>query len=86
MGAGKLLLIVGVIALLVAWSASSTGLLRQAPALLRSIVTVVLVIAAVRVGLSIAVIAFDGSTFSLLIPIFFGLVAWWFRPRRNSIN
>ncbi|MEE8369413.1 MAG: hypothetical protein V3S00_01440 [Dehalococcoidia bacterium] len=86
MGASKLLLVVGVIALLVAWSASSTGLLRQAPALLRSIVTVILIFAAVRVGLSIAVIAFDSSMLSLLIPTSFGLAAWWFRPRRNSIS
>lgn len=82
MSAGRLL-ILGVVLLLVAWTVSGTGLLRHAPAFLRSLVTVAFIFIAVRVGLSIAIIAFDLSPISYLIPIFLGILAWWLRPGRN---
>jgi hypothetical protein len=76
-------LIFGAVFLLLAWGTSATGLMRQAPALLRLLVAVLFVLAAVRVGLSIAIIAFDLSPISYLIPICFGLAAWWIRPGRS---
>ncbi len=76
-------LIVGAVFLLLAWGASATGLIRQAPATLRLLVAVLFVLAAVRVGLSIAIIAFDLSPISFLIPISLGIAAWWIRPGRK---
>jgi hypothetical protein len=37
-----------------------------------------------RAGLSIAILAFDLSPISYLIPISFGVLAWWFRPGRGQ--
>ena len=76
-------LILGAIVLVAAWAASGTGLLRRATAFLRLLVAVLFVVAAVRVGLSIAILAFDLSPASLLIPIAFGVLAWWLRPGRK---
>ncbi len=76
-------LIFGAVFVLLAWAASASGLMRHVPAFLRLLVAVLFVLAAVRVGLSIAIIAFDLSPVSYLIPISFGALAWWLRPGRN---
>lgn len=76
-------LIFGAVLVVLAWAASATGLMRQVPAFLRLLVAVLFVFAAVRIGLSIAVIAFGLSPISYLIPILFGILAWWLRPGRN---
>ncbi len=76
-------LIFGAGFLLLAWGASATGVMRHAPAFLRLLIGVLFVLAAVRIGLSIAIIAFDLKQVSYLIPISFGIVAWWMRPGRN---
>jgi hypothetical protein len=76
-------LIFGALILLLAWGASATGLMRQTPVFLRLLVAILFVLAAVRIGLSIAIIAFDLSPISYLIPISFGIAAWWLRPGRN---
>ena len=77
-------LILGLVVLVVAWAASGTGLLGRASAFLRLLVGVLFVLAAVRIGLSIAILAFDLSPLSLLIPISFGVLAWWLRPGRKA--
>ena len=77
-------LLLGLVVLVVAWAASGSGLLRRASAFLRLLVAVLFVAAAVRIGLSIAILAFDLSPLSLLIPISFGIVAWWLRPGRGA--
>ena len=77
-------LILGLAVLVVAWAASGSGLLRRASAFLRLLVAVLFVAAAVRIGLSIAILAFDLSPLSLLIPISFGVLAWWLRPGRGA--
>lgn len=76
-------LILGAVLLLLAWGTSATGVIRQAPAFLRLLVAVLFVLAAARIGLSIAIIAFDLSPISFLIPICLGIVAWWLRPGRD---
>jgi uncharacterized membrane protein len=73
----------GAILLVLVWGTSASGAMRHAPAFLRLLVAALFVLAAVRVGLSIAIIAFDLSPISLLIPISFGIAAWWLRPGRN---
>ena len=77
-------LLLGLVVLVVAWAASGSGLLRRASAFLRLLVAVLFVAAAVRIGLSIAILAFDLSPLSLLIPISFGVAAWWLRPGRGA--
>jgi len=79
-------LILGLVVLVFAWAASGTGLLRRATAFLRLLVGVLFVLAAVRIGLSIAILAFDLSPLSLLVPISFGVLAWWLRPGRDVRN
>ena len=82
MGArGFLLLWVGLLVL--AWAASGTGVLRRAPALIGYLVAALFVLASVRIGLSIAILAFDLSPASYLIPISAGIIAWWLRPGRS---
>jgi hypothetical protein len=76
-------LIIGAVFVLLAWATSATGVMRQVPAFLRLLVAVLFVFAAVRIGLSIAIIAFGLSPVSYLIPISFGIAAWWLRPGRN---
>jgi hypothetical protein len=83
MGAKRFLLL-GVGLLILAWAASGTGVLRRAPALIGYVVAALFVLAAVRVGLSIAIIAFDLSPVSIAIPIALGVLAWWLRPGRNA--
>jgi hypothetical protein len=77
-------LILGLVVLVVAWAASGTGLLARASAFLRLLVGVLFVLAAVRIGLSIAILAFDLSLPSFLIPIALGVLAWWLRPGGKS--
>jgi len=77
------LLILGLVVLLVLWAGSGTGLLRRATALVRLLVGVLFVLAAVRIGLSIAILAFDLSPVSLIIPVGLGVVAWWLRPGKE---
>ena len=82
MGA-RTFLMIGAALLLLAWAGSATGLMRRAPAFLRLLVAAIFVLSAVRVGLSIAIIAFDLSPISFLIPISLGILAWWLRPGRS---
>jgi len=82
MGARRFL-IFGAVLLLLIWATSATGRMRHAPAFLRLLVAGLFIFCAVRIGLSIAIIAFDLSPVSYLIPISFGIVAWWMRPGRN---
>ena len=83
MGARRFLLL-GVGLLSLAWAASGTGVLRRAPALVGYLVATLFVLAAVRIGLSIAIIAFDLSPASIVIPVALGVLAWWLRPGRNA--
>jgi hypothetical protein len=76
-------LIFGAVLVLLAWGASASGLMRPAPVFLRLLVAALFIFAAIRIGLSIAIIAFDLSPISYSIPISFGVVAWWLRPGRN---
>ena len=82
MGATRFLILAGVL-LLLAWSASATGFLQRAHVLVRHLVAAVFIFGAVRAGLSIAIMAFDLSPISYLIPISLGLLAWWLRPGRG---
>jgi hypothetical protein len=82
----RTLLVIGLILLVVVWATSGTGVLRRTPALLRLGVAILFVLAAVRIGLSIAILAFDLSPVSILIPVAMGLLAWWFRPGRSACH
>ncbi len=72
-GATSFLILAGVL-LLLASTASGAGLLRLAPALVRNLVAAIFIFSAVRVGLSIAIIAFDLSPICYLIPVSLGIV------------
>ena len=83
MGARRFLLL-GVGLLVLAWAASRPAVLRHAPDLIGYLVAALFVLAAVRIGLSIAIIAFDLSPVSIVIPVALGVLAWWLRPGRNA--
>ncbi len=68
-------LVLGGLLLLMAWAASGLGAVRRAPAIVRRVLDVLVILAAVRIGVSIAIIAFDLSLASYAIPVAFGLVA-----------
>jgi uncharacterized membrane protein len=74
-------LILSLALLLVLWSVSGFGFLRHAPRYLTYVVAAIFILSAVRIGLSVAILAFDLSPASYPIPIAFGLAAWWLRPR-----
>ena len=57
------------------WAASGLGAVRRAPAMVRRFLDLLVILAAVRIGFSVAIIAFDLSPVSYAIPIAFGLVA-----------
>ncbi len=82
MGATRFLILAGVL-LLIVWSASATGFLRRTPVLVGHLIAAVFIFSAMRAGLSIAILAFDLSPISYLIPISFGVLAWWLRPGRG---
>lgn len=77
-------LLLSAAALLLVSLGSGAGWMRAVPAFLRLMITALFVLAAVRAGLSIAIIAFDLSPASLLIPFSLGLLAWLLRPRGES--
>ena len=79
----RIFLILGAAFILLAWAASAGGLMRQVPTFLRLLVAALFILSAVRIGLSIAIIAFDLSPVSYLIPISLALLAWWLRPGRT---
>ncbi len=82
MGATRFLILAAVL-LLIVWSVSGTGVLRRTPAIVRHLIAALFIFSAVRAGLSIAIIAFDLSPISYLIPISVGVLAWWLRPGRG---
>jgi len=77
-------LVLGVGLLILAWATSGTGVFRRAPALVGYLIAALFVLAAVRVGLSIAIIAFGLSPASIVIPIALGVLAWRLRPGRDA--
>ena len=77
------LLLFGAVVLLVIWVGSALGLIRRVPRPLLLLADALFIFAAVRVGMSIAIIVFDSSPISYLIPICLGILALWFRPGRN---
>jgi len=77
-------LVLAVILLLVVWSTSATGLVWRVPAFARQLVGLLFVLCAVRLGLSIAILAFGLSPASYLIPILLGVIAWRLRPGRGE--
>jgi len=85
MGA-RTFLAIGLALVVLAWLPSPTGLLRSAPVVFRYLFAAIFILGAVRVGLSIAIIAFDLSPLSFLIPIAFGLSAYCLRPGRASVT
>jgi len=80
MGAGRLLLL-ALLVMALAWAVSAGGRSRRVPAFLQLLVAALFVASAVRIGLSIAILAFDLTPLSLLLPISFGLAAWWLSPK-----
>ena len=77
-------LVLAAAAALAAYLLSGSGVLKRASAVVRLALGVLFVLAAVRIGLSIAIMAFDLSPASLLIPIALGVGAWWVRPGREA--
>ena len=82
MGA-RSLLVLGLALLLFVWAASGSGLLRRL-ALTKASFSETRLLEEMLLGdeaaVSIAIIAFDLAPLSLLIPVAFGILAWWLRP------
>lgn len=74
MGARAFLIIAAVV-LLLAVSSSGTGAVRRAPAFIRNVIDALVIVAAVRIGLSVAILALDSTLANIAIPIAAGLVA-----------
>lgn len=74
MSARTILILAGLL-LLATWSASGLGAIKRAPEIVRRILDVLVIATAVRIGLSVAIIAFDLSPASYAIPVAFGLLA-----------
>ena len=83
MGARTFLVLAGLL-LLATWATSGLGAIKRAPEVVRRILDVLVIAAAVRIGLSVAIIAFDLSPASYAIPVAFGLLAAGVAVRRQS--
>jgi hypothetical protein len=83
MGA-RAFLLAAVLLLALIWALSGGGWLRRSSEAVRVVVGLLFVVFAVRLGLSIAIIAFGLSPASWLIPVGFGIGAWLIRPGRPS--
>lgn len=80
----RALLLGAIILLLATWALTGSGWLRRASEWVRLIVAALFIFFAVRVGLSIAILAFDLAPISWTIPVAFGIAAWLLRPGRRS--
>lgn len=74
MGA-RAFLIVAAVVLLLAVSSNGTGAVRRAPAFVRNVIDALVVVAAVRIGFSVAIIAFDSALANVAIPLVAGVLA-----------
>lgn len=81
-------LIVALIVLLLGVSSSGTGAVKRAPAFIRNVIDALVIVAAVRIGLSVAVLAFDSTIANVALPLAAGLltalVLLTIRVRRQS--
>lgn len=73
MGA-RAFLVIALIVLLLAAGGSGLSAVRRAPVLIRTVLDLLVVFAAVRIGLSVALLAFDSTTANYAIPIAAGLL------------
>ncbi|HZP26753.1 MAG TPA: hypothetical protein VFB90_06865 [Dehalococcoidia bacterium] len=80
----RALLLAAALLLALTWAVSGGGWLRRSSEMVQIVVGVLFVVFAVRLGLSIAIIAFGLSPASWLIPVAFGIGAWLIRPGRQS--
>ncbi|MDO8616186.1 MAG: hypothetical protein Q7T33_10715 [Dehalococcoidia bacterium] len=78
------LLLAALLLIAVAWVASNIPWLRPLGNVLRLSLGVLFVLAAVRLGLAVAILGFGLSPVSLLIPLALGLAAWLLRPGRAA--
>jgi hypothetical protein len=87
MGA-RALLIIALIVLLLGVTTSGTGVFKRAPAFIRNVIDALVIVAAVRIGLSVAVLAFDSTIANVALPLAAGLlttvVLLTIRVRRQS--
>lgn len=87
MGA-RAFLVIALVVLVIAAGSSGLGAVRRAPAFIRNVIDALVVVAAVRIGLSVALIAFDSTLANYAIPIATGLLtaAVLFYLRRRDRN
>lgn len=74
MGA-RVFLIIALIVLLLGVGGSGTRAVKRAPAFIRNVIDALVVVAAIRIGLSIALLAFDSTLANIAIPIAAGVLA-----------
>lgn len=74
MGA-RVFLVIALIVLLLGATTSGTGAVKRAPAFVRNVIDALVIVAAVRIGLSVAILAFDSPAANVAIPIAAGLLA-----------
>jgi glucose uptake protein GlcU len=86
MGA-RVILVIALIVLLLGVTSSGTGVIKRAPAFVRNVIDALVIVAAVRIGLSVAILAFDSTVANYAIPIATGLLAagilLWMRRRER---
>lgn len=73
MGA-RALLIIALIVMLLGVTSSGTGIVKRAPAFVRNLIDALVIVAAVRIGLSVAILAFDSTFANIALPLTAGLL------------
>lgn len=68
-------LVLAIVVLLLAAGSSGIGALKRAPAFVRSVIDLLVIVAAVRIGLSVAIILFDTTFANITFPIAAGVLA-----------
>jgi hypothetical protein len=76
-------LILASVVLVAIVGSSSTGILGRLPAVVRLAIDLLFVAAAVRIGFSVSILAFDLEWWSYAIPALLGVLAWLIRPGRH---
>lgn len=74
MGA-RAFLVIALIVLLLGVGGSGTRAVKRAPAFIRNVIDALVVVAAIRIGLSIALLAFDSTLPNIAIPVTAGVLA-----------
>lgn len=67
-------LVVALVVLVLAVGSSGTGAVKRAPTFVRNVIDALVIVAAVRISLSVAILGFDSKLANVALPLVTGLL------------